>query len=255
MKAILLSAGQGRRLLPLTRTQPKCLLPVQGHTRILDLQLESLARCGMRRVTVMVGFGAAQVERRVVHACAPGFSVSTLFNPFYATADNLITAWVARSEMDEDFVLLNGDTLFDPRLLEQLLESSHSPVTIAVDHKDSYDDDDMKVVVDSCGRLRAIGKKLEGRAPDGEAIGMSLFRGSGVVSFREALERAVRSPDANAAWYTSVLEALAREEQVDTVSIDGLWWTEIDCSDDLEAARAQLRPRARSLPAATIAKL
>ncbi len=65
MKAIVLSAGQGRRLLPLTADLPKCLLPVDGEATVLDRQLELLARCGVSRAVVVIGFGAEHVERHL----------------------------------------------------------------------------------------------------------------------------------------------------------------------------------------------
>ena len=112
MKAIVLSAGQGKRLLPLTAELPKCLLPVASDANVLEIQLRSLARCGVERATVVVGFGAERVERFLTATPIPGLEVEVLFNPFYALSDNLATCWLARHQMHEDFLLLNGDTIF-----------------------------------------------------------------------------------------------------------------------------------------------
>jgi choline kinase len=239
MKAILLSAGQGRRLLPLTSKLPKCLLRVRGQATILDEQLGALARCGVREAVLMVGFGADRVERAVAERRENGLAIRTCFNPFYAQSDNLVTAWLARHEMDGDFVLLNGDTLFEPAVLERLLARGRGPAALAVAHKALYDGDDMKVTLDAEGRLRAIGKNLEGR-PDGEAIGMTVFRGEGAAALRGALDAAVRRDGALRDWYTSVLGELAARLPLHAVSIQGLWWTEIDDASDLDAARHAL---------------
>ncbi len=242
MKAIILSAGQGRRLLPHTRSTPKCLLPVQPQCSILEFQLRALARCGISQATVMVGFGAERVERAVAERAPAGIQVTTSFNPFYSSSDNLITTWLARPEMDGDFLLLNGDTLIDPGVLERLLAEVRGPAGIVISRKPAYDDDDMRVATDERGRLRAIGKKLEGVVPDAEAIGLSLFRGEGVEAFRNVLDACVRSPESVRQWYTSALQTLAPRLSIHTVSTDGLWWTEIDSPADLEQARAALRP-------------
>ena len=61
MKAVILSAGQGKRLLPLTADRPKCILPVQGQTMI-EWQVDELDRCGIDQVTVLLGYGADKVE-------------------------------------------------------------------------------------------------------------------------------------------------------------------------------------------------
>jgi len=243
MKAIILSAGQGRRMLPLTRRTPKCLLAVNGARSLLEEQLRTLAACGVREATVMAGFGAEHVERALRGISLPGLEVASRFNPLSARADNLFTAWLAQPAMDADFLLLNGDTLFERRVLERLLGEGRGSVNVAVSRKASYDDDDMKVALDPGGRVRAIGKKLEGREPDAEAIGMSLFRGRGVAAFREALEAAVRHPEALDRWYTSVLDELAAQGPVHAVDIGGCWWTEIDSPADLERARARYRER------------
>ena len=61
MKAIILSAGQGKRLLPLTENSPKCALPVQARS-ILEWQLGQIAQCDIDEVVVVTGFGARNVE-------------------------------------------------------------------------------------------------------------------------------------------------------------------------------------------------
>ena len=99
----------------------------------------------------------------------------------------------------------------------------------------------MKVTLDDDGRLRAIGKKLSLGATDAESIGMLLFRDSGVTTWRDALERTARHPDALNKWYLSVVNTLAQTTFVATTSITGMWWQEVDSPDDLEAARAGFR--------------
>jgi choline kinase len=238
MKAIVLSAGQGRRLLPLTERVPKCLLEVDGPHSVLELQLRALGRCGIRHTTVVLGFGAESVERFLAGLRLPGMRVETLFNPFFASSDNLATCWLARVAMTDDFVLLNGDTLFEDRVLQQLLAAPPAPITVTIDHKDRYDDDDMKVSTDADGRLLAIGKQLAHDRVGGESIGMLCFRASGVKTFRNELERVIRQPEGLRAWYLSVVNELAARFPVATASIDGLWWQEIDSPEDLERARA-----------------
>jgi choline kinase len=241
MRAIVLSAGQGKRLLPLTAEIPKCLLPVDGNQSVLDRQLETLAECGISRVSVVSGFGLERVERHLARSPVGGLAVDVIHNPFFAVSDNLATCWVARESMGEDFVLLNGDTLFEPAVLRRLLGSRPRPITVAIDRKEHYDDDDMKVSVDDDGRLLAIGKTLKPEIVQGESIGMLCFRGTGPRRFRAALESAMRAPEALRAWYLSVVNGLAQEGSVETASVRGLWWREIDSREDLEETRDSLR--------------
>ena len=241
MRAIVLCAGQGKRLLPLTTSDPKCLLAVDGDRSVLEVQLRTMARCGVDRVTILVGFGADRVEHFLATHRIPGLTVDTIFNPFYATTDNLITCWLARQAMTGDFLLLNGDTLFEEEVLRSVLEGPRTPVTVTVNRKASYDDDDMKVTLASDGRLQAVGKKLPLANVHAESIGMLLFRDSGVTAWRGALERAVRHPNALHHWYLSVVNDLAQRIEVTSTAITGLWWQEIDSPEDLELAREGFR--------------
>jgi choline kinase len=242
VRAIILSAGQGKRLYPLTAELPKCLLPVRGAEPVLEVQLRALAACGVNEASVLVGFGAQRVEHFLREHPLPGIRVKTVYNPFYATTDNLVTCCWARSEMQGDFILLNGDTLFEIAVLERLLASPPAPLTLAVDHKASYDDDDMKVSVDAQGRLRSVGKALDPATVNGESIGLMFFRDEGPRIFRGALEAAIREPSAQRSWYLSVVNRIAWRTRVATSHITGLWWGELDTPDDLEHVRAAFAP-------------
>jgi choline kinase len=233
VKAIILSAGQGRRLLPLTEHIPKCLLPVHGRA-LVARQIDTLARCGIGDVTVVIGFGAETVEARLAELYGPR-RIRTLYNPFFASTDNLVSCWVARVEMQQDFLLLNGDTLFEAAVLRQLLAAPAHPVTLAVSRKSCYDDDDMKVIRDG-DRLAHVGKNLPLDRVDAESIGMMTFRGDGPRLFRDAIERAIRTPEAQKQWYLSLIDTLAQRGVVFTNPIPAQGWTEVDSADDLERA-------------------
>lgn len=235
MKAIILSAGQGKRLLPLTSSTPKCLLEVQGKA-VLQWQLDALVAGGCHDVVVVHGYGANQVEELIAdrHDAA---TVRTLFNPFYAVSNNLASCWVVRAEMDEDFLLLNGDVVFQEGALERVLATpaTPTPVTVTIDRKRSYDEDDMKVRLEG-RRLVRIGKDLPQGEIDAEAIGMHLFRGRGPRLFREGLEAAVRTATGLGRWYLTVVDELARTGVVGTATIEGYEWAEIDTPEDLAHA-------------------
>ncbi len=155
--------------------------------------------------------------------------------------------------MDGDFLLLNGDTIFEDRVLSRLLEERSSPITVTIDHKESYDDDDMKVSVDEDGRLLAIGKTLKPEIVNGESIGMLCFRGSGPKYFRGVIERTMREPEALKLWYLSVVNEIAQDTTVDTASVRGFWWREIDEPTDLEEARRSF-PARPAMPLSAVGK-
>lgn len=242
MKAIILSAGQGKRLLPLTKDQPKCTIPIHGRS-ILEWQIDELIKLGIRPIHVVVGFGAAAVEQLLTHHDSR-HAIHTVYNPFYALADNLISCWVARNEMTEDFLLLNGDTVFETAILKRVLQAPPAPITLVTDEKPQYDADDMKVIVRGTQLVR-IGKTLPLEKVNGESIGMIRFRNEGPQLFCSAIEQRIRQPESLKQWYLSLIDELAPEGLVSTVSINGLTWAEIDNPEDLHYAETRLKPFVR----------
>ena len=97
--------------------------------------------------------------------------------------------------MDRDFLLLNGDTLFDGAVLAQMLNSDPAPITLGVDYKSTYDADDMKVQLDEKGWVKHVSKTLSADQTDAESIGLIFFRDHGPQLFRSAVEEALRHQD------------------------------------------------------------
>ena len=236
MKAIILSAGQGRRLLPLTEDLPKCLLEVAPGTTILAWQLEQLAQAGIREAVVVTGYRSDLVDREV-QAYRHLLEARTLFNPEFDRVDNLGSAWCARDEMSKDFIILNGDMLFTASVAAELCAAEPADVRVTVSQKAEYDEDDMKVIL-QFGRLTAVGKHLAGDGVNGESIGMILFRGQGPVLFREAAGQAVADPEASRHRnYLAVINDLARSRPLEVLMIDQSAWCEVDFPEDLETAQ------------------
>ncbi len=233
MKAIILGAGQGKRLLPLTAETPKCALILNGKT-VVEWQIDELLKSGIDDIVVVTGFGTDKVEKLLAQRY-DGDRVRTVYNPFYQLADNLATCWVVRNEMAEDFLLLNGDTLFDTSVLKRLLTAKPQPITVTIDKKASYDDDDMKVVLDG-ERLARIGKDLPLDKVDAESIGMLLFRGAGTALFQKTIEQVLRTPEGTRRWYLSVINELAQTTPIATCCIAGSPWAEVDFPADLKHA-------------------
>jgi len=238
LKAIILSAGQGSRLLPLTATSPKCLIDFSGRP-LLEWQLRSLAQAGVREAAVVTGFAAEQVEHALEGLSGLGMKLRTVFNPFYALADNLASCWMARGEMMGDFLILNGDTLIEPGVAARVVEGAPTaPITVTIDRKADYDADDMKVHTEG-DRLLAIGKTLTADVVNGESIGFLRFSPEGGAAFVAEIDRAVHTEVGLKRWYLSAVDHIAKTEGIVGVrSIEGLDWGELDFPADLERNRA-----------------
>jgi L-glutamine-phosphate cytidylyltransferase len=236
VRVIILAAGQGKRLLPLTSDIPKALLDIGGKT-LIERQIEAFAANGLSDFVVVTGYGTDKMEAALA-AIARKYSVTIvpLFNPFFAVADNLASCWLARSFMDRDFIQVNGDNVFRSDLVARLLEPSVQQIAVAINRKDGFDADDMKVMLDG-ERLTEIGKTLPVDTVDAEAIGFYVFRGDGPSQYAGELELALRDPQGLKRWFPSAVGALAKKVPIGVVEITGLRWSEVDFPIDLQQAR------------------
>ena len=126
-------------------------------------------------------------------------------------------------------------------VLERLLEAPQAPITLVTDEKPQYDADDMKVIVQNAQLVR-IGKTLAPEMVNGESIGMIRFQNKGPQLFCSTIEKRIRQPESLKQWYLSLIDELASQGHVSTVSIHGLTWTEIDNPEDLQLAETLLKP-------------
>lgn len=235
MKVILLSAGKGSRLLPLTENKPKCLLPLEGGYTILSWQLTQLEAAGADEAVVVAGFRADMV-REEVEAYEGSMPVRVVYNPFFQVADNLATLWLVREEMNcAQFCVLNGDTIFTEEVARALMNSAKSPITLTTSVKDEYDEDDMKVIRDGA-RLQRVSKKLDVKDVNAESIGFMMFQDMGAHAFRARIEDLMAVPEGLNQFYLSVIDALAEAIEIGTVDVATDQWQEVDYPCDYKAA-------------------
>lgn len=236
MRVIILAAGQGKRLLPLTADVPKALLDIGGKS-LVERQITAFAENGLKDFVVVTGYAADRMEQALKAIAAKlKVSVRTVFNPFYAVADNLASCWLARHEMTGDFIQVNGDNVFRGDLVAKLLAAPPTPAAVAINVKDSFDADDMKVMLDGT-RLTEVGKTLPVDTVDAEAIGFYVFRGEGVKAYTEELDLCMRDPQGLKRWFPYAVGTLAKKIEISTIPITGLRWGEVDFPVDLQQAR------------------
>ena len=170
------------------------------------------------------------------------FRLRIINNPFYTVADNISSCWLARGEMTGDFMLLNGDTLFQAPLVARLLDSPTAPVTLAVDHKAALRPGRYEGLP---GRHQAHRYRQDPAARTRwmpRSIGVMVFRGEGPKIFARYLDETLRDSAALKLYYLSVIRRMAMEGvEVRTASIKGHPWCEIDYPLDLKAGPADGR--------------
>jgi choline kinase len=237
MIGLVLAAGPGRRLHPLTAALPKTLLPLSDGRTILDLALANLRSVGVEDVVVVTGFGAARVRERAGDLeRRHGVRLELLFNDRAEEWNNAYSLWLARGVFHEGALLVNGDTVH-PASVEATLVAARGPgIVLAVDREKPVGEEEMKVALSDDGALRRISKELEPANADGEYIGLAMIEASAARPLAEALEATWRR-DPSLYYEDGFQEVVDRGGEVRVAPIGTVEWVEVDDHADLARAR------------------
>lgn len=244
MKAIIIGAGRGRRMMPLTADRPKCLLEVAGR-RVLDATLAALRAAGVDRFVFVGGY---RLDR--VRAAYP--SLRFYENPAWERTNILASLCCAAPEMDEEAVITYSDILFRPSAARRLARS-RAGAAVVVDQgwraryvgRTEHPISEAEKVVLQGGAVARIGKGLPAEEAHGEFLGLARFDAATLRAVRDRYEelRATRparpfheAATLDRAYLTDMLQELIDGGlRVEPVLIDG-GWHELDTVQDLETA-------------------
>ena len=235
MKAIILAAGLGSRLRPYTETIPKCLLNLGGSS-ILENQINHIRACGINEVVIVVGYGVDKVEAFLRGYNSLGMTIKTVYNPFYRTTNSLVSLCLARGEMDDDIVVMNGDDIFEIDILDTMVNTRRESIVFPVKRKNSYEQEDMKVRMDG-EHVSLVTKDIE-EDIHYESVGLRLFRGTGVEMIKRASEEEIRGKNVRQKWYVSGIQRLLNKGyRVKPFDVGDMFWMDVDYPRDLFAAK------------------
>ena len=244
MKAIIVAAGPGSRLMPITDERPKCLLEIGGKT-ILERALEALKENGVEDIVVVRGYKGHLInypDRTYCH------------NPEFRKNNILRSLFYADDEMNDDFIFSYSDIVYSREVVARLI-GSEADISLIVDvnwqqtykGRDQHPISEAELVKVENGKVVKIGKEVvKPEEAHGEFIGLAKFTKSAAESMKAAYRRVSEdhcaSPFQNAAsldkaYMTDMLQELVDDGLlVQSVDIEG-GWVEIDTPQDLERAR------------------
>jgi choline kinase len=231
-KGIILAAGVGSRLRPLTDDRPKCLLEVGGRS-LLEHQVEALKRCGVTEIVMVVGYHGDQIKARM------GNRLRYITNERYDQTNSLYSLWLARDELSSGALILNSDVLALPVLFERLVQTP-APAALLVELGEHFEPEDMKVTLNG-GHVRDFGKDLPPERAHAHNVGVAKFEHEGALHLVECLDRLVASGHEND-WAPVAFKEFARARPLVAVPTAGLPWIEIDYAEDLSRAAADVQP-------------
>jgi L-glutamine-phosphate cytidylyltransferase len=235
-RAVILAAGNGKRMGRLTVDRPKTMLDVDGRA-LIDREIDALAACGVLDVTIVVGY---QHQRLRDHL---GSRVRFIENARYKETNSLYSLWLARETLEAGAVVMNSDILVSQPLMATLIDA---PVedAVLVDTHSTLAEEEMKVKIWQ-GFAIDFSKELAPWDADGENVGILKFGPRGGRRLVEHLDALIAAGEINA-WAPLAFKAVAQEWPLRAIATDGLPWTEIDFPEDLERARQMVsQPIAR----------
>ena len=260
MIGMVLAAGAGRRLRPLTDTLPKALLPVLGETTILDIVLRNFAAAGLSEVVIVVGYAADAVINRVqALERKHGLAIELVTNDRAQEWNNAYSLWLAGDHFARGVLLSNGDTVHPVSVEKTLLATTTGAVTdsvgrtaadearvgaavppqdrlvIAIDDVKPLGEEEMKVVLDAGGLMRRITKNMNPDHAHGEYMGVTLIEPGAATRLADALEATWRR-DPGLYYEDGFAEFVGRGGEVLAAPIGAVDWVEVDDHSDLRRA-------------------
>ena len=245
MQAVILAAGMGRRLTPVTDNLPKGLLEIGGRP-LLDYTFQALRHRGIEEVIMVVGFCSEQIRSRFGHRYL-GLDIRYCVNMDYSRTGSMYSLSRARSFLNGDVLLVESDLLFSSEGIKLMLQSSHPDCILTAPVSGSGDE--VYICVNNRGMITALGKDLPTELREkaiGELVGISrLSKGFLKALFCKA-EDDYRRGETNLHYEECIFSTSSDELPVYAVLHDSLVWTEIDTARDLRRARENIFPSLRN---------
>ncbi len=242
-RLILLAAGTGSRLRPLTDDKPKALVPLAGKP-LIEWQLAAAASAGLSQRTIVAGYLPEQLTP---------YASDIVINESFDRTNMVYSLYCARERLNGHVILSYGDIVCRPQVIAQLAGSA-APISIVVDKQwrkywerrfDEPLTDAESLRVDDKGYLKSIGQKAKTLDEiEGQYIGLLSFQGAGVELLRRTLNELYSGSGADAPharmFMTDLLQSLIdRGEALTPVFVDG-GWLEVDSISDLKLAETMI---------------
>jgi choline kinase len=229
MEAIILAAGLGSRLSPITDSIPKSLVPVNG-VPIIVKQIDSLLDNGIRDITIVSGYKSKVLESNLQKRYR---ALNFIMNREYIITNNMYSAYLALKTMgDTGFLMMNADVFFDSSVISSLIEFN-APNAIVVDIG-SCTEESMKVTVHN-GLLKSISKSTSESDALGNSIDVYKFSSAGGKAFLKKCCEYIEEKKEMKLWSEVAINDIFSEIEFEACPLNGRWF-EIDNYEDLKSA-------------------
>lgn len=230
--ALLLAAGTGSRLYPLTQNSPKCLTLVNEKS-ILERLVINLKQQGFKRLVIVTGYLENNI-REVLGTKSGNMTIEYIYSPLYKTTNNIYSLWMARERINEPFILVESDLVFDVSLLDDMIY----PDRIAVAHMQPWMNG-TTVTINKSQQIKSFQNGTTDHLDENKykTVNIYSFSLSSWHAIVERLNQYISAGKVNY-YYETILAEMVEEGNLSlqAVSFDRKPWYEIDTINDLAEA-------------------
>ncbi|MEK7462335.1 MAG: phosphocholine cytidylyltransferase family protein [Patescibacteria group bacterium] len=237
MKAIILAAGEARRLRPLTLEIPKCLLLV-GEKTIIDYQIENLKLANIREVVVVTGFMADKLEQHLA-TNHPDIDWTFIRSTEYQKTYPAHGLWLAKAWLEETVLYLNADVICHPEIINGVVASEHDSITAI--QRSAWDEEEVNVILkDDSSQIAEMGKYIAKTLNDGEFIGVTKIGKVFGPELIKVLDMYVEYEEFKKFAADAINLTIQRGHTMHALDVTNLPAIEIDTAEDLSEASKKL---------------
>ena len=231
MIAVILAAGMGTRLMPLTKNVPKPLLEIKD-TSLLERMMINCISSGVEEFIIVLGYKKDRVIEKIDYLQDKyQVKISTVENKEYSQTNTSCSVSLATRQLNDDVIIINGDNVVDERIISGLLKINET--ALVVDNDKQLNEESFKLRIED-GVIMEIGKGINSDTASGEFIGISKVSKNDLSLFNSILEDLIKEDVQN--YYDLAYKDLSKKTNIGYFYTNSLKWTEIDDKNDWQYA-------------------
>ena len=236
MKTVILLAGKGRRMQVEYEGVHKALLPLNGKPLLFYL-IDNIRKAGVEEIVPVLGYKGDEVLA-YINQYAEDLKVYPVWNHSYLETNNLVSLLQAEKVVaGEDFIQINGDMVFDYRIITKLLNADHSAIAVDITHYSQQLDSPRVLIQDEM--IRDLGRHMTIEEANGYAVGLYRFSNTlASVFFKMSKELVQDNPQMG---FHEPLRFLFHRYNIIPVITDDMLWMDVDEKADISRAESFLR--------------
>jgi len=254
-KAVILVAGYEKKLSPLTDEMHQCLFKL-GDTTVIENMLTKLGNQGIKEAILIVGHKAEIIKQKLKDKFK-GLKIKYIYNREFKKTNVIYSLWLARHELNDAFLLIDGDLICEEDLLSNIIHAKQKDV-IAIDFsiQPSKNHIVAKIVKNE---VVSVGKNLKVKRDSlfGQSVGIEKFSSKTASLFINEMDNLIKKGKKQL-YYEDALNLILNKIHLFALDVRGFNWLEIDRTEEFEKAKklfgntADLKKQAKVLGATEV---